>query len=278
MHDQLTFVVFTFNEEKRLPLVLKNFCNFARILIVDNSSTDRTIEIAKEYGCDVLVNKNQGWVEDEITASRVKARVQTDWIYWGYADEMVDASLMNIIGNVIASDNYSVINVEKKNYFLGRFCHGIWAARLNRVFKKDAIDFSGNKIHYFGRVTVPDERIYVVNSKYFVHHFISHTAGKYSNTMNVYSDLEVQVGFNTKPIGMGIILLKAIKRFVVNYAYCGGFKAGIPGLYLILLTIWYDILRDMKLYEAQKRLDVIAIEETNDVVRREILTKVRSPY
>ena len=88
----ITFVVFTFNEALRLPGVIKNFRKYGRILVVDNFSTDETVAIARAAGCEVLMNKNAGWVEDFETTEKVKAAVQTPWIYWAFADEMTMAN------------------------------------------------------------------------------------------------------------------------------------------------------------------------------------------
>lgn len=80
---QITFVLFMFNEEARIERAVRNFLPYGRVLVVDNHSTDRTVEIAKSLGADVLLHKNQGWVEDEHTTSVVKSVVQTPWLYWG---------------------------------------------------------------------------------------------------------------------------------------------------------------------------------------------------
>ena len=91
---KITFVLFMFNEEARIERAVRNFLRYGRVLVVDNYSTDRTVEIAKSLGADVLLHKNQGWVEDEHTTSVVKAAVQTPWLYWGFSDEIVDRATM----------------------------------------------------------------------------------------------------------------------------------------------------------------------------------------
>jgi glycosyltransferase involved in cell wall biosynthesis len=58
----VSIVIPTFNSEKFLPLCLKSIKeqNYPRelieILIVDGGSSDKTIEIAKKFGCDILHN------------------------------------------------------------------------------------------------------------------------------------------------------------------------------------------------------------------------------
>jgi len=266
--DELTFVVFTFNEEKRIERVLRNFKPFGKILVVDNESSDRTIAIAEHYGCDVLSNKNTGWVEDEITTSRVKAKVQTPWIYWGFADEMVDTTALSTIIAAIRAARFDIINIARKNHYYGTFCGDLFADRMNRIFKKEAIDFSGNKLHEFGRV-VPGSRILELPLKYFVHHFISNTAKSYLNVMDRYTDMESRESRPTPT--MLRLFLSGVKTILVNLVLRGGHRVGPPAYFLVSSMVYYRWLSAMKLYERRIALDRDVIEAKNDAVRDGIL-------
>jgi len=164
--SKVTFVLFTYNEEQRIERAIQNFIPFGPVLVVDNESEDQTRQIALRHGCEVLIHKNAGWVEDEITTARVKSAVGTPWIYWGFADEMVDAKTIRAILSEIDSGRCDIVNIARKNYYYGEFCHELFADRMNRIFKKDAIDFTGNKIHCFGKV-VPGSRIHRLPAAFF---------------------------------------------------------------------------------------------------------------
>jgi glycosyltransferase involved in cell wall biosynthesis len=266
--SDITFVLFTFNEEQRIERVIQNFVKFGRVLLVDNESTDRTVEIAVRYGCDILINKNAGWVEDEGTTTRVKAAVQTDWIYWGFADEMVGAETMEAIIFAVSSGKYDIVNLARKNYYYGEFCHDAFIARMHRVFRKDSIDFTGNKIHLFGRV-VPGTRIHELPSEYFVHHFISNTAKSYLQVMDRYTDVE-STEDRPEP-SMLRLILSGGKMIARNLLFSRGYRAGTAGYFLIAQMLYYQWLSAMKLYEKKTSLDRGAIELKNDVFRDQIL-------
>lgn len=270
--NSITFVLFTFNEEKRIERAILNFIKFGRVLVVDNESTDRTCEIALHHGCDVLINKNKGWVEDEVTTARVKAAVKSDWIYWGFADEMVEADTIEAIVSAVDSGQYDIVNIARKNYYYGRFCYDLSADRMNRVFKKDAIDFSGNKIHHFGTVT-PGARIYTLPLKYFVHHFISNTAKSYLHVMDRYTDTE-STEERSAP-GILRLLLSTGKIIIVNLLLGRAYKAGMPAYFLIAQMVYYRWLSAMKLYEKHTNLDRDVIECRNDAFRDQILQSMR---
>lgn len=270
--DLITFVVFTYNESARIGRVIQNFKPFGSILIVDNYSTDDTLKIAEMEGCDILLNKNAGWVEDSVTTARVKEKVTTDWIYWGFADEMVDGeTLMEIIGNV-ESGKYDIINIIRKNYYYGRFLYDAYADRMNRIFRKDAIDFNGNKIHGFGKSTVLENRIKFLPKNFFVHHFISNTAKSYLAAMDRYTDIEADEGPNQAHFS--IAALRSAKRFLGNYFIRGAFKAGEGGFYLAFLASFYPILAHMKRHEAKTHLTRTEIEYLNNIKRKSIVSNI----
>lgn len=273
----ITFVVFTYNEEKRIEWAIKNFLPWGRVLIVDNYSEDRTVDIARSYGCEVLLNKNSGWVEDAVTVSRVKAAVQTEWIYWGFADELVSAETLDAILAVIASGKYSIINIARKNHYYGKFCYDAFADRLNRIFKKEAIDFSNNTIHLFGTPTVPESSIcFLESQRHFVHHYISYIAKSYCNVMDRYTDTQATgtadrlSRFSVWKMTL-LLFARSAKLVVWNLLLRGGYKAGAAGLYLVLENVYYQWLLNMKDYERRNGLSVAEIEKLNDAERGKLL-------
>jgi glycosyltransferase involved in cell wall biosynthesis len=268
LKDVITFVVFTFNEEKRVERVIENVMKCGRVLIVDNESTDQTLAIARRHGCEILTNKNAGWVEDEVTAARVREHVQTPWIYWGFADEMVDRATVEVILRAISDDECDIINIARKNYYYGQFCRDVGVDRMNRIFRKGAIDFEGNKLHGFGR-PVLGSRILKLPRTYFVHHFISNTSKSYLGVMDRYSDMESAE--RRPPPSILRLLSSTLKLIVLNLVVRRGYRARVPGLFLTCNFIYYRWLSAMKAYESEHKLDREDIERRNDNVRDSIL-------
>lgn len=260
--DKITFVIFTYNEEARIERAVRNFRSRGRVLVVDNLSGDRTRELAAGLGAEVLEHRNPGWVEDEMTVSVVKAAVKTPWIYWGYSDEIVDRATMNAMLEAVEGGGCDIVNIARKNYYYGVFLHEAYLNTMNRVFKKDAIDFSGNTIHNFGRVTVHEQAIRRLDpAKYFVHHFISNTAKSYVRTLDGYTDIEAAHVHYKAPWKM---LLSMAKSYFLNYFVAGGRKAGRPGFYLGMAMVYYQLLLEMKVYERELGLTTATIEERNN--------------
>ncbi|MBI4100141.1 glycosyltransferase family 2 protein [Candidatus Microgenomates bacterium] len=58
--DKISVIIFTKNEEKSLPYLLKNLKNFpGEILVIDGQSTDKTREIAQKFKAKVF--SDPGW-------------------------------------------------------------------------------------------------------------------------------------------------------------------------------------------------------------------------
>jgi glycosyltransferase involved in cell wall biosynthesis len=266
---QITFVLFMFNEEARIERAVRNFLPYGHVLIVDNHSTDRTVEIARALGAEVLLHKNPGWVEDEHTTSLVKAAVRTTWMYWGFSDEIVDRHTMDAMLAAVEGGKCSIVNIARKNYYYGEFCHDAYRNTQHRAFKKDAIDFRGNVIHGFGKATVPESDIVRLDpDACFVHHFISNTAKSYMGSLDRYTDIEAMHAEPMSPLKM---LLRMVRGFLGHYVVKGGRKAGRAGVYLGLQTSMYTLMLCMKAYERVNDLTTRTIEARNDRIRDQLL-------
>lgn len=119
---KLSVVLATYNEEENLPRCLDSVKDLAdEIVIVDGTSKDKTVDIARSYGAIVIVTTNPPIFH--INKQKAIDKATGDWILQMDADEVVSPELANEILTVI-SNQKSDINgfwMPRKNYFLGRF-------------------------------------------------------------------------------------------------------------------------------------------------------------
>jgi len=101
MKISLSTIILTYNEEIHIGRLLKNIADWAdEIFIVDSFSTDKTLEIAKKYGCKIFQHKfeNQAqqfnWALDNL-------KIKNDWILRLDADEYLTEELKEEIAEVI---------------------------------------------------------------------------------------------------------------------------------------------------------------------------------
>lgn len=121
MGGKLSVVLATFNEEKNIGRCLDSIKNIAdEIIVVDGSSTDKTREIAKNYGTRVIKTINPPIFH--INKNKAIDAATCEWILQLDADERVTPDLAREIKGVIDSDvQINGYWLPRKNFFLGRF-------------------------------------------------------------------------------------------------------------------------------------------------------------
>ena len=119
--NKISVVLATFNEEKNLPACLESVKGLAdEIIIVDGTSTDKTVEIAKKYGAKITITDNPPIFH--INKQKAIDMATKDWILQLDADERVTPELAKEIKKTVSDT--SALNgywIPRKNYFLGRF-------------------------------------------------------------------------------------------------------------------------------------------------------------
>lgn len=119
--ETLSVVLATFNEENNLPDCLESVKGLAdEIVIVDGTSTDATVAVAKKFGAKVHVTSNPAIFH--INKQKAIDLATKDWILQLDADERVPALLAAEIQTILSrKDTKSGYWIPRKNWFLGRF-------------------------------------------------------------------------------------------------------------------------------------------------------------
>lgn len=139
----LTIGILTLNEERRIEACVRSAAFADQILVVDSGSRDRTVELARSLGAQVLSYPDwQGFAEQRNRALR---HVTGDWIFFLDADEVITPALAQEIGAVVATDQSAVWRVtwEQVAYgqSLARMRSGGGIARLFR--RRELLGFEG---------------------------------------------------------------------------------------------------------------------------------------
>ena len=127
------------NEEKQLPRCLDSIKNVVdEIIIVDTGSSDRTVEIAEQYGCKVFFRE---WDEGGFSTARNYSLEQAtgDWILYIDADEEIDPSSIPAVRDAIESDFDSIIV-----FVLSKAAQGIAQNFFIRLFRRGTAHFEGS--------------------------------------------------------------------------------------------------------------------------------------
>ena len=113
----LSVVVITRNEEGRIKTCLESVKWADEILVLDNGSNDKTLEIAKQYTDKIFTSK-----DSDFSSLRNKAFEESkgDWILYIDSDERVLASLKEELLQIIQKDQYSAVAISRINIVFGQ--------------------------------------------------------------------------------------------------------------------------------------------------------------
>lgn len=141
-------VIATYNEEDVVGKCLESIKEIAdEIIVVDGSSTDRTVEIAKSFGAKVRVVENQYIFH--INKQKAVGLATKDWILQLDADEIVPQELQKEIKNAINNKKFNGYYLPRKNFFLGHWMRkgGQYPDPVIRLFKHGKGSFPQKSVH-----------------------------------------------------------------------------------------------------------------------------------
>lgn len=133
----LSIAIISFNEEKNLAQTLEAVKDIAsEIIIVDSHSTDKTQEIASEYGANFFIEDWKGYTEQKNSAL---SKCTNPWILSLDCDELVTDALKEEITDVITSDVKASFMINRKSFYLGKLLNYTWQPDLQlRLVRRDA--------------------------------------------------------------------------------------------------------------------------------------------
>src|SRR3989344_3720634 len=139
MDNKISAIILTYNEELNLEKCLKSVIGLVGgIFIVDSFSTDRTIEIAKEYGVEVIQHKfvNQA---DQFNWALDNLNINSEWILRLDADEYLTDELKKEILEKLpeTKDDTTGFFMKRRVYFMNKWIRfgGYYPTYLLRLFR-----------------------------------------------------------------------------------------------------------------------------------------------
>lgn len=250
MRESLAVVLMTKNEEARLAACLDHVAGWAdEIVIIDDMSTDGTVEIAKRYTDKVWSIPSQ---DDHFEQwNRGIDRAVSQWILHIDADEFVTPALRDSIDQRLANpEGYSAFELMRRNIFLGRpMQYGGWYHRHLILFRRDRARCVGKGIHVRLRVDGPIGLL-----KADILHSPFSSIGQFISRQNHYTMVEAQVKYEEQGripfrhviFQAGIRPLKLFWKFSVKKQ---GYRDGWHGVLFSLLFAFTHFLLWAKYWE-----------------------------
>lgn len=250
--EKVSVYMITYNNERTVERALASVTWADEIVVVDSFSTDRTVEICRRFSDKVIQRRWPGHQDQYQYAADLTSY---SWIMFVDADEEVPRELAAEIREVLRTENppYDGYIAYRRTYYLGRWIrHGGWYPdREIRLYRREKGRWAGGlhaKVMVEGRVGV------------LKHEYLHYTYGDISDqiqTIDRYSKIAAEEMFTSgESFSLWKLLLHPPFRFVKEYLVKMGFRDGLPGLIIIVATMFYVFVKYAKLWELRNKVEV----------------------
>lgn len=252
---QLSVVVAAKNEENNIRACLESVKWADEIVVVDDCSTDRTVEICREYTGNIMINDSGGSFHENKNMGLEKA--SGEWILSLDADETVSAELKEEIILRLSSDPGAIdgFYIPRNNYFLGKHIKGCgWSPDyIIRLFRKGAAKWPLN-IHDVPRIEDESRAARLENP---LNHQSYRSLSQYFEKFNRYTtrlageEREKGVRVSAKNF-LILFFVKPVFWSLRKYLFQKGFSDGFRGFFISFSSGFVIFVTYAKLWEMQK--------------------------
>ena len=283
MNHQFSIVILTFNEEQHLPRLLNSIKGLnAPVFILDSGSTDKTLNIAVEFGAQVLYNKFENHPKQWDFALK-NFDIKTPWTIGLDADQIVLPELFEKLKNFRDADIPKDVNgiyFNRKNYFKGRWLkHGGYFPKYLLKMFRTGIGYSDTNENMDHRFIVPGKTIIWENGYIKEENLKENEIGFWITKHNRYSDLVAQEeierrnklrtqSINPRFFGSPDERIAFLKKiwwslplfarpflyFFYRFIFQLGILDGKEGwIFHYLQAFWFRLVVDIKIWELKKK-------------------------
>jgi glycosyltransferase involved in cell wall biosynthesis len=243
----ISVTIITLNEEDRIGDALASVAWADEIIVVDAGSTDRTVEIARQYTDRVIVRAWPGYAAQKNFAD---SQASNEWVLSIDADERVSPELRRAIEELQHyGPRYDGYRLARRAWYLGRWIRhcGWYPDHQLRLYRRDRACWTGDYVHESVRV---DGRVGTLTGDLW--HLTRRSVGEHHEVLGRYTTLAAeQESARNKRATLTRLLFQPLLVFLRSYVLKQGFRDGIPGLVISSFAAYYVFLKYAKLWEKQ---------------------------
>lgn len=244
----LTTIIITLNEEKNIGRCLSSVIDFSdEILILDSLSTDKTSEIASQFGGKVKLFSRpfSGYGDSK---NYLESLAKSAAIFSIDADEEVSTELkISIEAEKKLDFQFSAYSVKRKNSYCGKWIqHGGWNPDIKiRLWKKGVANWNLSEVHE----SVELKGISITKQlRGELLHYSFQKPGELIKKAESYSEKGASKLFRLKKkFSIFNLLLSPLARFFRDYFLKLGFLDGMAGFEIARITALEVFLKYKKL-------------------------------
>ena len=275
----LSVIILTYNEEIHIRRCLENVKQFAsKVYVVDCFSIDRTAQIAKELGAEVIEHEWPGNQAEQFNWALDNLPITTEWILRLDADEYLLPGLIEELLEKlpVIPESVSALSLSLARAFCGKILHHgiVNNIRIIRIFRKGKARYEkrlmDEHLSVLSGETIDMKNQFVDDNRMPIGLFIDKHNGYATREAALLLDAEYHLtNMDSLPQDYGRevekkrtqkaryarmpLFWRAFGYFVYRYIIKLGFLDGKEGfLWDFLQGLWYRTLVDAKVYEIKK--------------------------
>ena len=234
MHNQLSVVIISKNEEKFIADAVKSALFADEVLILDSGSIDNTCVIAQQLGARVL---HQDWLGFGAQKNKAVGLAKNDWVFVLDSDERITAELQSEILNTLqdpAADGYHTARLN--NFFGKNIWHcGLYPDYSIRLFNRQKGRFNNVPVHESVQIQGNTDKL-----KNHMIHLAFDTVEEFSNKQKKYAAL------SQKKKNLIKAFFSPIWTFLKIYIFRLGFVEGWRGFIIAKVYAQYTFWKYFK--------------------------------
>ena len=249
----ITVIIGTHNSAKYLRKAIEFVRDYDEVLVYDNGSTDDTLEIARQAGCEVIHTADSDQAGSEAHNKAIQ-RAKNDWILFLRPGELAPRELKKALDDFLKDP---------------RDTHGLFITRRNYLMNKEDFnnypDFQLRFFHRGGTVWNDDEaelpsvygrtdRLSAFNRRLA----IIHLPGSINDSIGHLERYRTDADTQPRKISLFEILTTTMGTFMKEYILKGKFRYGTIGYIDAVNTTMRDY------FTLAKRHEKYAMKEIND--------------
>jgi len=248
----ISAVVIAKNEEKNIESCLESVKWCDEVIVIDDNSTDKTLEIAKNCNAKIYTHSLNNNFSSQRNYGLSKAK--NEWVFFVDADEVVPDALAYEISNAIYSTDqnlrpYNGFYIKRTDFIWGKeLKHGetgnIKLLRLARKTKGEWFGAAHERWKVKGLIGKLNNSL---------KHYPHKTVAEFIKEINYYTDLRAsEIKVKNKFFITISVLLYPLGKFIFGYLFKAGFMDGTQGLIFAVIMSFHSFLVRGKLWLLQK--------------------------
>lgn len=242
--QSLTLIVITKNEEGQIARCLNSVPFANQKVVVDSGSSDRTVEIARGLGAQVV--QTSDWPGFGPQKNRALEWARGDWVLSLDADEYLSAPLQEEIRQVLESTDSDAFRFPRRSSYCGQFMRhsGWYPDYVTRLFRRGNARFSEDVVH---------EQLIVNGRMGTLRHDLMHESFKtledVLSKLNAYSSAGAEKMYRSGRRGsLTQAVVRGLWAFFRTYVLRLGFLDGRRGFLLAVSNAEGTYYRYLKLW------------------------------